>query len=94
MKLFAQIGHGLGDKVINGLSEGLIDGAIFSPKDLQQIVHASDLSGGADLVQVRNLFAVCRGNKSASNLRQIFQIRYNRNIFSGLIVLAEAQENR
>jgi hypothetical protein len=36
MKLFAQIGHGLGDKVITGLSEGLIDGAIFSPKDLQQ----------------------------------------------------------
>jgi hypothetical protein len=36
MKLFAQIGHGLGDKVIKGLSEGLIDGAIFSPKDLQQ----------------------------------------------------------
>jgi hypothetical protein len=36
MKLFAQIGHGLGDKVVTGLSEGLIDGAIFSPKDLQQ----------------------------------------------------------
>lgn len=35
MKLFAQIGHGLGDKVLQGLSENIIDGAIFSPKDLQ-----------------------------------------------------------
>jgi hypothetical protein len=36
MKLFAQVGHGLGEKVNNGLSEGIIDGAIFSPKDLQK----------------------------------------------------------
>lgn len=36
MKLFAQIGHGLGDKVMKGLEEELIDGAIFSPKDLQR----------------------------------------------------------
>lgn len=36
MKLFAQIGHGLGDKVLDGFSEGIIDGAIFSPKDLQR----------------------------------------------------------
>ncbi|MFH0729373.1 MAG: hypothetical protein V2B19_23920 [Pseudomonadota bacterium] len=36
MKLFAQIGHGLGDKVSIGLSEAIIDGAIFSPKDLQR----------------------------------------------------------
>lgn len=35
MKLFAQIGHGLGDKVAQGLAENIIDGAIFSPKDLQ-----------------------------------------------------------
>jgi len=35
MKLYAQVGFGLGDKVNQGLSEGLIDGAIFSPKDLQ-----------------------------------------------------------
>ena len=35
MKLFAQIGHGLGEKVFQGLSEKIIDGAIFSPKDLQ-----------------------------------------------------------
>ena len=41
MKLFAQIGHGLGDKVITGLLEGLIDGAIFSPKDLQQDTMAN-----------------------------------------------------
>ena len=36
MKLFAQIGHALGEKVTKGLSENLIDGAIFSPKDLQK----------------------------------------------------------
>jgi len=36
MKLFAQIGHGLGEKVSQGLLEGIIDGAIFSPKDLQK----------------------------------------------------------
>ena len=36
MKLYAQIGHGLGEKVNQGLAENLIDGAIFSPKDLQR----------------------------------------------------------
>jgi hypothetical protein len=36
MKLFAQVGHGLGEKVLQGLSENIIDGAIFSPKDLQR----------------------------------------------------------
>lgn len=36
MKLYAQIGHGLGDKVSQGLSEALLDGAIFSPKDLRK----------------------------------------------------------
>ncbi len=35
MKLLAQIGHGLGDKLSVGLGEGIIDGGIFSPKDLQ-----------------------------------------------------------
>jgi len=35
MKLFAQIGHALGEKVSQGLDEKVIDGAIFSPKDLQ-----------------------------------------------------------
>jgi hypothetical protein len=36
MKLFAQIGHGLGEKVLMGLTEKSIDGAIFSPKDLKR----------------------------------------------------------
>ena len=36
MKLLAQVGHGLGDKVTMGLAEKLIDGAIFSPKDLKR----------------------------------------------------------
>lgn len=36
MKLYAQVGHGAGDKLIRGLKEKLIDGAIFSPKDLKR----------------------------------------------------------
>jgi hypothetical protein len=36
MKLYAQIGYGLGEKAMTGLSERLIDGVIFSPKDLQR----------------------------------------------------------
>jgi len=36
MNLFAQVGHGMGDKVTMGLEEKLIDGAIFSPKDLKR----------------------------------------------------------
>jgi hypothetical protein len=35
MKLYAQHGHGDGSKIIEGLSEGLIDGVIFSPKDIK-----------------------------------------------------------
>lgn len=33
MKLYAQIGHADGDKTSQGLREGLIDGAIISPRD-------------------------------------------------------------
>lgn len=33
MKLYAQIGHGDGDKTAAGLEERLLDGAIISPKD-------------------------------------------------------------
>ena len=44
MKLYAQIGHGLGEKVGIGLEEKLIDGAIFSPKDLQKDTVASRIS--------------------------------------------------
>jgi hypothetical protein len=44
MKLFAQIGHGLGDKVTMGLEEKLIDGAIFSPKDLKRDTMVSRIS--------------------------------------------------
>lgn len=36
MKLYAQVGHGLAEKVNQGLSESIIDGAILSPKDLQR----------------------------------------------------------
>ena len=50
MKLFAQIGHGLGDKVTKGLTEELIDGAIFSPKDLQQSTMKSRIA------EIRNGF--------------------------------------
>jgi hypothetical protein len=44
MKLFAQVGHGLGDKVAIGLKEKLIDGAIFSPKDLKRETMVSRIS--------------------------------------------------
>jgi hypothetical protein len=44
MKLFAQVGHGLGDKVTMGLAEKSIDGAIFSPKDLKRDTMVSRIS--------------------------------------------------
>lgn len=44
MKLYAQIGHGLGDKVNKGLSQNLIAGAIFSPKDLQKSTMKEKIS--------------------------------------------------
>ncbi|MCX6644964.1 MAG: hypothetical protein NTY09_01185 [bacterium] len=34
MKLYAQMGHGDGDKTTKGLCEGMIDGAILSPREL------------------------------------------------------------
>ena len=36
MKLFAQVGHGPGEKITVGLRENLIQGAIFSPKDMSK----------------------------------------------------------
>lgn len=50
MKLYAQIGHGLGDKLRDGLSENLIDGGIFSPKDLQRATLSTKVR------EVRNTF--------------------------------------
>jgi len=44
MKLFAQIGHGLGEKVMMGLAEKSIDGAIFSPKDLKKDTMVNRIS--------------------------------------------------
>jgi len=44
MKIYAQIGHGLGEKVTKGLYDGLVDGSIFSPKDLQRDTMISRIS--------------------------------------------------
>jgi len=44
MKLYAQIGHGPGEKLSLGLSEGLIDGGIFSPKDMQKATMKSRIA--------------------------------------------------
>jgi hypothetical protein len=36
MKLYSQNGYGPADKVTQGLKEGLIDGVLFSPKDMKK----------------------------------------------------------
>ena len=36
MKLYAQVGFGAGDRLLTGLNEGILNGGIFSPKDLQR----------------------------------------------------------
>lgn len=50
MKLYAQIGYGLGDKLRDGLTENLIDGGIFSPKDLPRATL------GTRIREIRNDF--------------------------------------
>lgn len=77
MKLFAQIGHGLGDKVQQGFSEGIIDGAIFSPKDLQQstmqnrIAELRDSFPNAELFIDPQFYLSLYGNLPQINLGKV-----------------------
>ena len=56
MKLYAQIGHGDGDKTALALEEELIDGAIISPRDVhpdgieERIARYREASRDADIV--------------------------------------------
>lgn len=45
MKIYAQHGYGEGEKIIRGLKEGLIDGAILSPRDLKRDGVAGKVDG-------------------------------------------------
>ncbi|MCK4830026.1 hypothetical protein KA005_80650, partial [bacterium] len=77
MKLFAQIGHGLGDKVQQGFSEGIIDGAIFSPKDLQmstmrdRISELRNSSPEAELFVDPQFYLSLYGNSPQINLGKV-----------------------
>ena len=56
MKLYAQAGFGIGEKVASGLSEGLIGGAIFSPKDPQRATLERKISEMRDAYPAADLF--------------------------------------
>lgn len=77
MKLYAQIGHGMGDKVGKGLEEGLIDGAIFSPKDLQRDTMASRIAEmrgrypGAAILVDQQFYVCLYANSPTINLGNI-----------------------
>ena len=45
MKLYAQHGYGEGEKITQGLHEGLIDGAILSPRDLRLDAVSAKING-------------------------------------------------
>ncbi|MBU0483780.1 MAG: hypothetical protein KKB30_04620 [Proteobacteria bacterium] len=44
MKLYAQQGYGEGEKIFQGLHEGIINGAILSPRDLKPDVAAAKIA--------------------------------------------------
>lgn len=77
MKLLAQIGHGLGDKMTIGLAEKLIDGAIFSPKDLKRDTMVNRLAEvrndypDAEILLDPQFYVCLFANSSAINLGNI-----------------------
>ena len=95
MKLFAQIGHGLGDKVHKGLSENLLDGAIFSPKDLQRETMFSRISEmrrnfpGAEILMDPQFYVSLFGNSPAINLGKILDWSCFRTFRKSELELAE-----
>lgn len=48
MKLYAQAGYGPGEKMNEGLSENLIQGAILSPKDMSKLTMAAHIQSIRD----------------------------------------------
>ncbi len=84
MKLYAQIGHGPGDKVNQGLSESLLDGAIFSPKDMQrrrmqtQIAEIRRSYPDADILIDPQFYATLFADATAADLGRISDWDYFR----------------
>lgn len=95
MKLFAQIGHGLGDKVTNGLSEDLLDGAIFSPKDLQRDTMMSRITEmrrnypHAEMLIDPQFYVSLFANSPTINVGKISDWNYFRTFRKGELELAQ-----
>ena len=96
MKLYAQIGHGLGDKVNKGLSENLIDGAIFSPKDLQKSTMIEKISGmrndfsDAEILIDPQFYVSLYSSSPEINVGKIFDWDYFKSYRKGQLELNEA----
>lgn len=94
MKLYAQIGYGLGEKVSQGLSEGSIDGAVFSPKDQQKdtmMRHISDLRTGnpeADILVDPQFYTSLLADSPAINTGKITDWNYFRAYRKGDLEIA------
>jgi len=77
MKLYAQVGHGMGDKVSQGLAENIIDGAIFSPKDLhrstmqERIAELSEMYPEADLYIDPQFYLSLYGNSPQIHIGKV-----------------------
>lgn len=95
MKLYAQIGHGLGDKVNKGLSEGLIDGAIFSPKDLQKSTMKEKISAmrndfsDAEILIDPQFYVSLYSSSPEINVGKIFDWDYFKSYRKGQLELNE-----
>ena len=95
MKLFAQIGHGLGDKVTMGLTEGIINGAIFSPKDLQKSTMYSRITEmyndypEAEILIDPQFYVSLYSSSPEINIGKIFDWNYFRSFRKGQLELTD-----
>ena len=84
MKLYAQIGHGPNNKVNKGLAESIIDGAIFSPKNIKPSTIKKRISdirkrhNDADIFIDPQFYATFLANSKNSNIGKIDEWDYFR----------------
>ena len=96
MKLFAQIGHGLGDKVTTGLEEKNLDGAIFSPKDLRKDtmeIRISEIRQNYPNVEILvdpQFYVSLYSNSPETNIGNLSDWKFFRNYRKGDLELSQA----
>lgn len=95
MKLYAQVGHGPGDKINIGLSENLIQGAILSLKDMSKSTMGEQIAGirhdypDADILIDPQFYVGLYADSPAINIGNITDWNYFRHYRKGELEITQ-----